>query len=232
MNIYTIYKATNKINNKCYIGFTNNLNLRKLDHKHSSITKKLNNCFYNAINKYGWDNFEWEILYQSKDRNYTLSIMEPHFIREYNSYIHFQDSNGYNMTLGGECSNNSSKISKEKIASSKRKTRYYINEHNQVFEVKNLSEFCVQHELSFYAMADIWLDKQISHKGWKKYQGKYQNYIPNLGKKYKLISPDNKILEIKNLKNFCKNNNLNYNCIQKVVDKTTKNSKGWRLYEY
>ena len=28
--------------------------------------------------------------------------MENHFINEYHSYIHFQNSNGYNMTMGGE----------------------------------------------------------------------------------------------------------------------------------
>jgi hypothetical protein len=28
--------------------------------------------------------------------------MEAHFIKQYNSYVHFENSNGYNMTLGGD----------------------------------------------------------------------------------------------------------------------------------
>jgi group I intron endonuclease len=94
MNIYTIYKATNKTNGKCYIGFDSNWPKRKFDHL-SNQNKK--NKFYNAIRKYGCDNFSWEIVYQSKERTHTLNVMENYFIRENNSY-----NNGYNSTFGGE----------------------------------------------------------------------------------------------------------------------------------
>ena len=94
-NIYSIYKATNTITSKCYIGFDSNWPNRQKDHKRES--QKLNNImFYNAIRKYGWDNFVWEIIYQSYDENHTLNVMEPHFIKENNSL-----NDGYNMTLGG-----------------------------------------------------------------------------------------------------------------------------------
>lgn len=100
MGIYTIYKATNKINGKSYIGFDSNYPKRKFDHKHTFTTG--NEVFYKALRKYGWDNFQWEILYQSKDGNHTKDVMENKFIVEYNTFIHFQDSQGYNMTLGGD----------------------------------------------------------------------------------------------------------------------------------
>ena len=48
------------------------------------------------MRKYGWDNFEWELLYQSLDGQYTLDVMEPYFISEYDSFY-----NGYNSTKGG-----------------------------------------------------------------------------------------------------------------------------------
>ena len=95
MIIYTIYKIVNQLNGKVYIGFDSKWPKRKTEHKSSS--KKLKNKFYNAINKYGWDNFTCEIIYQSKDGNYTLNIMENYFIEKYDSY-----RNGYNSTLGGD----------------------------------------------------------------------------------------------------------------------------------
>lgn len=95
MSIYTIYKAVNKINGKVYIGFDSAWPRRKKQHKNNF--KKLKTKFYSSILKYGWDNFSWDILYQSKDGKHCLGVMETKFIEQYNSF-----HNGYNMTLGGE----------------------------------------------------------------------------------------------------------------------------------
>lgn len=94
--MYTIYKATNVVNNKCYVGFAQNFNKRILGHK--SAYKKGSNKFYNAIKKYGWENFKWEILFESDDKKECLTIKEPYFIKLLDSV-----SNGYNTTPGGEC---------------------------------------------------------------------------------------------------------------------------------
>jgi len=95
MNIYSIYKATNKVNGKVYIGFDSNWPHRKNSHK--CYHKNGDTKFYRAIKKYGWDNFDWEIIYQSKDKIHTKDIMENYFIEQYHSY-----KNGYNSTLGGD----------------------------------------------------------------------------------------------------------------------------------
>jgi group I intron endonuclease len=95
--IYTIYKATNKINNKSYIGFDSSWPARKSGHKSRCKNKNTNYKFYKAIAKYGWDNFEWIAIYQSKNYEHTYKTMESHFIKEYNSF-----ENGYNMTTGGD----------------------------------------------------------------------------------------------------------------------------------
>ncbi len=96
-NIYSIYKATNTVNGKCYIGFTNNFHTRIKKHKKCSESK-VNRKLYDAINKYGWNAFQWEVIYQSKDRYHTLFEMETIFIDQYNSI-----QNGYNMVKGGLC---------------------------------------------------------------------------------------------------------------------------------
>jgi group I intron endonuclease len=95
MTIYTIYKATNISNGKVYIGFDSSWPKRKSEHKGSAARGEPYK-FYNAIRKYGWDNFVWETIYQSLDYNYTLNFMESYFIKEYNSL-----KNGYNTRPGG-----------------------------------------------------------------------------------------------------------------------------------
>ena len=94
--IFTIYKATNIINGKIYIGFDSKWPNRQKNHKNSYL--KLGQKFYRAIRKYGWDNFEWSVIYQSKDKQHTLTVMEPFFIKQYNSFGQY----GYNLTTGGE----------------------------------------------------------------------------------------------------------------------------------
>jgi len=101
-SIYSIYKATNIINGKSYIGFDSNWPSRKEQHKKDSKNTKKDYCFYNAIRKYGWENFQFELIYQSKDSNHCKDVMEKYFIEEYRTYTRFEDCNGYNMTLGGE----------------------------------------------------------------------------------------------------------------------------------
>jgi group I intron endonuclease len=91
----TIYKATNKITGKSYIGFDSSWPNRKRKHKINSISRE--GKFYDSIRKHGWDNFVWEIIYQSEDKEHCLNVMEPLFIKENNSF-----HNGYNMTEGGE----------------------------------------------------------------------------------------------------------------------------------
>jgi len=92
--MYTIYKATNKINGKSYIGFDSNWPRRKKHHEGA-----FGNCvlFSRAMKKYGKEAFEWNILYQSKEMEHTLKVMEPHFIEEYETF-----TEGYNLTKGGE----------------------------------------------------------------------------------------------------------------------------------
>jgi len=95
MSIHTIYKIVNNINGKIYIGYDSNWPKRKQSHLYH--TKDRNQYIYQALRKYGIDNFTWEPIYQSKDGNHCLSVMEPFFIKEYNSF-----ETGYNLTLGGE----------------------------------------------------------------------------------------------------------------------------------
>jgi group I intron endonuclease len=92
-----IYRVTNEINQKKYIGYTKNFRERKNKHKDSALKRNSPFAFHQAIRKYGWDNFKWEIIYESWDAEHCLTVMEPHFIIEYETF----GENGYNMDKGG-----------------------------------------------------------------------------------------------------------------------------------
>lgn len=98
-----IYKATNLVNGKVYIGQTEQtLNERMKEHYRHSKREKYNHIvFYRAIKKYGKENFKWEIIDNASNED-ELNNKEIYWIDLYKSYIHRKDSNGYNMTLGGD----------------------------------------------------------------------------------------------------------------------------------
>lgn len=65
-----IYLATNKINNKVYIGQTiNTLNKRKTNHYAAARNEKDNLYFHRAIRKYGENNFDWIVLDKANNQD-------------------------------------------------------------------------------------------------------------------------------------------------------------------
>ncbi len=107
-NIPGIYLIRNLINQKCYIGQTIRLKTRLQDHYSTAISKKCNNqkqrmILYKAIEKYGIDNFDYQILFSEQTNEFNsikskLDELEKKYIVEYNSYV----PNGYNQTKGGD----------------------------------------------------------------------------------------------------------------------------------
>jgi group I intron endonuclease len=95
--VYKIYFETDK-NNKVYIGISNNLTRRKSDHLNNLLEKCHKNKFLqNAYEKYGVENFRFEILEICEID--SLVIKEEDYIKKYNS---FNNKRGYNLTSGGE----------------------------------------------------------------------------------------------------------------------------------
>lgn len=92
-----IYKITNKINNKIYIGQSVNIQQRFYTHCSDALTKQDNNYFHNAIRKYGKENFYIEIIEECLEEE--LNNKEIYWIKYYNA----TDKNiGYNSSIGGE----------------------------------------------------------------------------------------------------------------------------------
>ena len=99
---WCVYIHTNKLNNKVYIGITN----RKPEHrwgKNGSKYNKKQPAFYNAIQKYGWDNFE-HIIFADNLTEHEAKHMEIMLIALYKSNCckYKNPEYGYNMTDGGD----------------------------------------------------------------------------------------------------------------------------------
>lgn len=86
-----IYKITNLINNKIYIGQSSMIELRWSTEKAGNCGKKLKNAFL----KYGTENFKFEIIEECSQEE--LNEKEMFYIKKFNSV-----QKGYNITLGGE----------------------------------------------------------------------------------------------------------------------------------
>lgn len=94
--IVGIYKITNKINNKVYIGQSVNLDARKYDHFERPESKHMHGVIDKEIRNCGKENFDWEILIECSQEE--LNYYEKYFIERYNS----TDPNyGYNVREGG-----------------------------------------------------------------------------------------------------------------------------------
>lgn len=94
-NSYCIYKHTNKINNKVYIGITKQ-DIRKRWGKNGQGYSKCT-LFFNAIKKYGWDQFEHEILEVGLSKT-EACLKEKQLIKQYQSN---NPKYGYNIESGG-----------------------------------------------------------------------------------------------------------------------------------
>ena len=99
----TIYKITNKLNGKVYIGKTQfTIEERWIEHVRDSSRKRYEKRpLYDAFNKYGIENFKIEEI-ETNIPDELINEKEQFYINQYRSYIGFEDCNGYNATLGGD----------------------------------------------------------------------------------------------------------------------------------
>lgn len=115
---YTVYMHVCP-NDKKYIGITK-LGIKKRAGNNGNYYKK---CiyFYNAIQKYGWENIKHEILFT----NLTKEEAEEKEIQLISYYKSNQQEYGYNIANGGNCTGTLSKKTKEKI--SKNNSRFWLD---------------------------------------------------------------------------------------------------------
>ena len=107
VNNYCVYKHTSP-SGKIYIGITS----QKPEYRWRNGNGYKNHLyFYNAILKYGWDNFEHEILFNNLTKK-EAEQKEIELIEEYKSN---QKMHGYNIANGGNSNGKHSDETRRKI---------------------------------------------------------------------------------------------------------------------
>ncbi len=205
---YTIYKTTNRINNKIYVG------------KH--IISDENDVYFGsgyllkrAINKYGIENFNKEIIEYCQSEE-ELALREIYWINELKSLMPL----GYNMTPGG--------TGGDTISSNPRKAEICKNISDKLKGIVRGPE-SVEHKLknrnTHLGKKDSKETKMLKAKA----QAKSWILISPFGSIISTFETS--------LKAYCKKNKLSYNLLLKYKNSTIpndlriKHTKGWSLYE-
>jgi group I intron endonuclease len=126
--MHYIYCITNKLNNKSYVGQTENLEDRWSNHKRDGekLYKGRVYAFQNALHKYGNDSFTWQVI-ETHDNIDDANEAEEFFI----DYLGTLVPNGYNIKRGG----NNHKLSEEtknKISEKLKITGSFVGKKGQL----------------------------------------------------------------------------------------------------
>lgn len=152
-----IYKHTNKINGKSYIGQSIQIdNIERRWRRQDPTHKSYQSCkaFFRALNKYGWNNFETELLFTAFDQE-SLNFFEEHFINHFKALA----PSGYNSSMMVDGSQKFTDATKKKM-SDKRK-EYFANLPERPVAV-NRKLHSIINEVPHKNCSDCKTDKELS----------------------------------------------------------------------
>lgn len=128
-----IYKATNLINGKIYIGQTT-VGLKKRKLRHLEENKRDKGIFKKALKKYGDDNFKWEIIDKANNIE-ELNEKEIFWIKHHKSMY---NEYGYNLRIGGS-RGTFNEATRKKMSEIGKQRAKEPNERKRLQEMRKLS---------------------------------------------------------------------------------------------
>lgn len=161
---FSVYMHINNANGKRYIGITSGDPLKRWRNGQGYYK---NTHFYNAIFRYGWDNFTHLILYTGISKNEACEI-EQSLIAKYNTQ---NKAYGYNLTSGGEFFKHSEEskrlMSQQRMGKGKVKRTPEQIEHmkaNHAGGGKKVPVYCVETKKRYECINDAARDTGINKK--------------------------------------------------------------------
>lgn len=228
-----IYQIRNVVNNKVYIGQAINVFRRLSEHCDDLIQNKhFNRHLQRSFNKYKSENFEYSIIC-------SVPVDQLNLAEKAAIYM-FTSTNplfGFNKTFGGEGGSPTEEIKKKmSIARSGENHPLFGKHHSEETKMKislahigisageNNPMFGKKHsEETRRKMSNDRKGKTLSEEHRRKMSVSRSKIT------WKIITPTEQILIIKNLNQFCKNNNLSSSRMSEVCAGKRKQHKGYRI---
>ncbi len=199
-----IYKVTNTINGKCYIGQTIQTLKRRITRHLHDVEFGSSAYYHNAIRKHGWDNFICDVIDTGCQTKDELNEMEFHYIKQYKSHY---TENGYNITWGGDGNSlygsdnpmyGRKRTDEEKELMSKNRKRKCTGEDNAMCRPEMRQWFKKNNPMNNKESRDKMADK--------------------ISANWMVTDPHGNELTIRNLKKHCRDNKIPYHKVRNSID--------------
>jgi len=235
-----IYKITNKINGKCYIGRTKRkLIYRIAEHKRNAKKKSIKYPIYNAIRKYGINNFEYSIIDTAKNEKDLLE-KEQTYIDKFGDYNIGSSKDGGDNYINNPRRKEimeSLKGSKKRIESAKK--RWNKDERDRQSNVAKKQMTKEKSKAMKQGLRNKMKDP-IFRRNLIEKQRETGAYSPEVIKKrsqsrareWIIITPNNNKIVIKNMSNYCKENNLSCGAMSMVASNKRNHHKGYKVEKW
>ena len=189
--MFSVYKITNLINNKCYIGSSIRVEKRWQQHKNTAFNEnspQYNYPLYKAFRKYGIKNFTFEVIADNFVSIEEMREYEKEMIIFYNSLNY-----GYNQTLNTQCALSDPQYHKKgsfcaKVDQQNNILETYISYHeaarknNCIGSESNIRKVCKGELSSYKGIIFRDLDEYglVISKKFKPYKNRKQIYAINV----------------------------------------------------
>lgn len=216
MSNYVVYKLTCIVNNKAYVGMTNNFARRMREHRFS---KSKCSALAHAIRKHGWNAFVCSVIHSN------LSVSEAQSQeRQAISACNSLTPSGYNLTTGGECPIFTLE-SRQKISAAhkgKPKSTEFLARMSALKRGRRYVDF-MDNKTAMQVRAKQSAALKIRHQ----LQPSRGAQHPN-AKHYTLTSPSGETYDVHGtLGEFCAIHKLTLTLVRQLVNGKKQSYKGW-----
>ena len=247
-----IYKITNLVNKKCYIGQTVQSPVRRWTEHRRDLRSGVhcNSHLQSAWDKTNESDWLFEIIDTAKSID-QLNKLEVKYINEYKSVI-----NGYNLTYGGEnklasmaTKQRIAKASSGRVFSRESKIKRAMTRRNGIaypvlisptgkeHNITTVKSFCTRYKLGITGIHDLIKGRHRIYKGWTVKDRIIETLSTGdliskrlRGKDYPIvISPTKKEYTFTNMRQFCLSHQLQPTNFHKVLVGKAKSHLGWTL---
>ena len=217
-----IYKSTNKITGKIYIGQTTHTLDKRIKGHINESKKDKNRPFLLSINKYGVDNFTFETIDSANNLD-ELNDKEIYWVNFYNSV----SPNGYNVTGGGQGKKmiSTNELGK-RISKGLQNSKKWQKIKNSEEYLKKIKEKFIGHNKGKK------FSTEHKEKIWEKNKERILKFNKDTSKKWIIVDNDNNITRITGKEEYFTNLGMDTGAVTRMCQSLNqgKNRKRYRGY--